>query len=89
MATTSAEPASAPKGTPEAVASNMRAETTRAIEEEALANKPSAEAVLRQALTDIESATRWFAACGGAVSRDDMTGMLQDVRKRLETAGYA
>ena len=47
------------------------------------------EKVLQRALREIESDTHWFVSAAGAVSRDDLVGMLQSVRKRLEAVGYA
>ena len=51
--------------------------------------KARSAADLATALRDIESATRWFDSAGGAVSRDDLVGMLGEVRKRLVKEGFA
>ena len=39
---------------------------------------------LREVLKEIEADVRWYFGCGGAVSREDMVGMIMDVKRRID-----
>ena len=42
---------------------------------------------LRQALKDIHHEGQWYFSCGGAISRDDMMGIIRETRKRVDAVG--
>ena len=39
---------------------------------------------LRNALREIDGSLSWFFSCAGAVSRDDMAGMIRDAKKQID-----
>lgn len=41
--------------------------------------------MLREALRQIDQDLNWFFSCGGAISREDMVGIIRDVRKRVDS----
>lgn len=54
----------------------------------AIAKQPppeNAENAMREALRRIDEDLRWFFECAGAVSREDMAGMIRDAQKRIDS----
>ena len=54
----------------------------------AIAKQPppeNAENAMREALRRIDEDLSWFFECAGAVSREDMVGMIRDAQKRIES----